>query len=396
MSKVGADRVLVILSFSLFCCMMGVGVISPILPLYAVRLGASGTLLGLVFSAFSISRMGGTLLSGSMADRFDRKKLIMFGLSVYIISSMAYLFVSSAWHMVAIRFFNGMGSAFVVPVAMSIGSDIVDSGEEGRFFGSLQMALFAGIGAGPLLSGLLTDWIGWKAPFMVMTAMTIVALVGISMWLPSFVPERSRSGRGELSAYLGLLADGILLRVYAFQFSTALGRGAMLMFIPLLATEMGLSFMEIGAILSMVSISTALFQKNSGNWADRYPKNRLVLLGCFASAVTLFSLPKLSTFPLLLLGGMGFGVGAGLGSPAAASIASIRGRSFGSGRTMGLYNISFGLGMIAGPLVAGYLRDMDILSSPFVPIGFVVLSVGTLFIGDGRFRPTEGCPCVKN
>lgn len=395
--KVHSGRILGILSFSLFCCMMGVGVISPVLPLYAVKLGASGTLLGLIFSAFSISRMGCTLFSGSLADRVNRKVLMIFGLSVYTVSSLAYLFVDSAWHMVAIRFFNGMGSAFVVPVAMSIGSDVAEPGEEGHFFGSLQMALFAGIGAGPLVSGLLTDWMGVQAPFLVMTAMTLIALMGIVLWLPpSFASGiQSESSEGEGSAYRFLLSDGILLRVYAFQFATALGRGAMLMFVPLLATDMGLSFMEIGAVLSAVSISTALCQKTSGDMADRYPKNRLVLIGGAVSAITMFILPSLGTFPLLFAGGVAFGLGSGMGSPSAASIASIRGKGFGSGRTMGLYNIAFGLGMIAGPLVAGYLRDLNVISSPFVPIGAVVLCATYLFLKDSEFVCIEGRSCSE-
>lgn len=82
-----------------------------------------------------------------------------------------------------------------------------------------------------------------------------------------------------------------------------------------------------------------------------------------------------------------------MGSPSAASMASIRGKGFGSGRTMGLYNISFGLGMILGPLLAGYLRDMAVLSSPFVPIGCVLLAVTYLFLRDSEFVSLEIKPC---
>lgn len=380
------NHVLLVLSFSLFCCMMGVGVISPILPLYAVKMGASGTLLGLVFGAFSMSRLFCSLVSGSMADRLERKTLILFGLSIYTISSLAYLFVESAWHLVAIRFFNGLGSAFVVPVAMSIGSDVSEEGEEGAFFGSLQMALFAGIGAGPLLSGLLTDWLGLQAPFLVMTAMTLVALAGIALWLPKGLPVSSSGTGGDLSVYSALLKDPVLRRVYAYRFSTALGRGSMLMFLPLIATELNLSFVKIGIILSTVSIATSLFQKYTGSLADRFPKNRLVLVAGVLSSVTLFSMPLLRTFPALLLGALAFGIGTATGAPSITSLAAIRGRDFGTGRAMGVFNISFGLGMMSGPILAGYIRDAGILSSPFVPIGIVLLTASSFFILDRPFR----------
>lgn len=60
---------------------------------------------------------------------------------------------------------------------------------------------------------------------------------------------------------------------------------------------------------------------------------------------------------------------------------------------MGLYNISFGLGMILGPLLAGYLRDMNVLSSPFVPIGCALLAVTFLFLKDSEFVSLEVKAC---
>ena len=389
------DRyVLFVLSFSLFCCMLGVGVISPILPVYAVKLGASGTLLGLILSSFSMSRLSCSLLSGSLADRQERKKLIMFGLSIYTLSSLAYLFVETSWHIVAIRFFNGMGSAFVVPVAMSIGSDIAENGKEGKFFGTLQMALFSGIGVGPLLSGLLSKWLGWNAPFLVMTFLTLAALIGIALCLPPGLPVSKSEKAGDEGSYLPLTKDPVLLRVYLFRFSTALGRGSMLMFVPLLSTEIGLSLLQIGAILSTVSLSTALFQVYTGKMADRIPKNRMILFGGIASACSLFMMPFMRSFPSLLIGGLAFGIGTAVGAPSITAIAAIRGKEYGTGRTMGLFNISFGLGMMCGPLLAGYVRDAGILSSPFVPIGVILTCTSLLFAFEKHFRSIESVACA--
>ncbi|PIE54063.1 MAG: MFS transporter [Dethiosulfovibrio peptidovorans] len=394
------DRyILLVLSFSLFCCMLGVGVISPILPLYAVQLGAGGGLLGLVLGIFSLSRLGCSLVAGGLADRLERKYLILFGLSVYTLSSVAYLAVTSVWHMVAIRFFNGMGSAFVIPVAMSIGSDVSKKGGEGKFFGFLQMALFAGIGTGPLISGLMADWLGLQAPFLVMTSLTLMALVGVAWGLPTGLPVSSSSHVGSMKVYRALLRDPVLCRVYVYQFSSALGRGSMLMFLPLIASEAHLTFFKIGVVLSIVSLTTGFLQRFTGLLADRMPKNRLVWVGGTITSGILFMMPAFRSFPSLLLGALIFGLGAATSSPSIISMAAIRGRVFGTGRTMGMFNIAFGLGMTLGPLLAGYIREVGILSSPFVPIGGILLGCTSLFIFDHPFRGLddlveEGGPCV--
>ena len=75
--------VLLVLSMAMFCAMLGVGVISPILPLFARELGASGFLLGLIFGSFSFSRSVGMFISGELAEHVDRKILLLAGLSVY-------------------------------------------------------------------------------------------------------------------------------------------------------------------------------------------------------------------------------------------------------------------------------------------------------------------------
>ena len=75
------------LSLALFCAMLGVGVISPILPIYASKLGASGILMGLILGTFHFARTVVKILSSELAERFDRKSLLSAGLLVYSLAS---------------------------------------------------------------------------------------------------------------------------------------------------------------------------------------------------------------------------------------------------------------------------------------------------------------------
>lgn len=158
-------RILIVLSLAMFCAMLGIGIISPVLPLYAKNLGASGFALGMIIGSFSLSRTGGMIVSGELAEHMDRKWLLLGGLAFYAAASVAYTFAYSTASLILIRMGHGLGSAMVVPITMAIATDIAPEGEEGLFFGSLQGALFLGVGCGPLLSGLLAEHLGLMAPF---------------------------------------------------------------------------------------------------------------------------------------------------------------------------------------------------------------------------------------
>ena len=104
---------LFVLSISMFCAMLGIGIIAPVLPLYAKKLGAGGVALGIIIGSFSFSRSGGMVISGELADRMNRKILLLFGLTFYAAASIAYLCLS--WGC-PIRIGHGFGSPWLFPL----------------------------------------------------------------------------------------------------------------------------------------------------------------------------------------------------------------------------------------------------------------------------------------
>lgn len=380
--------VLAVLSLCMFTAMLGVGVISPILPLYASMLGASGVVLGAVFSAFSLARIGGLFLSGDLSDRYDRKRLLCAGLAIYAVSSLLYPRAASASLLIGIRFFHGLGSALVVPVAMAIGAELSGSGSEGSVMGSLQGALFVGIGIGPLISGVLTDRFGMAAPFIVMTLLTGGALVLVYAVVPTGLkPIRAQAedSRRGISVFLQLCRDDVLRWVFFYQFLSAVCRGSMLMMLPMLASGLSLSFSKIGVVVSLNSLATGFLQGYTGRVADKLPRNFLVAAGGIASSCTLFLIPFFGTFEALAAGSVLFGVGHALASPALASMAAMKGKVYGTGHTMGFYDICFTFGMMTGPLFSG-MASFSSLSGPFPYLSAIIFIASVPFLSTKRFR----------
>jgi len=102
-------KVFPILALSVFSSMLGVGIISPLLPLYAENLGATGIWLGIIFSGFSISRAILMPIIGRLSDRSGRKSLLCIGLLIYFIISLGYIWASNVPQLILVRLIQYMG-----------------------------------------------------------------------------------------------------------------------------------------------------------------------------------------------------------------------------------------------------------------------------------------------
>jgi len=80
------------LFFSIFAAVTGIGIVVPLLPVYAHDLGASGLYIALIFGGFSISRTIFLPMFGRWSDKKGRKPFLTVGLFFYFIISLAFIF----------------------------------------------------------------------------------------------------------------------------------------------------------------------------------------------------------------------------------------------------------------------------------------------------------------
>jgi len=130
------------LFFSIFGTVTGVGIVVPLLPVYASNLGASGVYIGLIFGAFSISRTFLLPYFGRQSDKKGRKPYIIIGLFAYTVVSLAFILSNSVESLIAIRFLQGIASAMIMPAVQAYVGDITPSGKEGFTMGLFNMSMF--------------------------------------------------------------------------------------------------------------------------------------------------------------------------------------------------------------------------------------------------------------
>ena len=374
------QRALQALLVSVFVAMLGLGIVGPIMPLYAENLGATFTQIGLLSSAWSIARFIFSAPAGRLSDTVSRKKVIMGGLLAYAIVSLLYVVAWDFNSLLTFRFLHGIGSAATMPVAMAYAAELAPHGQEGKYMGTLNLAMFGGMGLGPLIGGSLTDMFSLEAPFYVMCGMTAFSLVLVLAFLPEAQSNIEKTNKPRPSLRK-VLSNKILLASFVFRAVNALGRGAIMGFLTIFMTTavakggMALSVTAAGWVLSIGQLSNAGLQQPCGKLADRYNKNMLIIVGGLISAIGMALFPFSKTFMHILGARLLFSMGSALMTPALSAIAAIEGREYGIGTTMSVLQSAMSLGMMGGPLLSGILADMFSLT----PIFFV--GSGISFLG---------------
>ncbi len=363
-------RIFLVLFLALFVAMLGVGVIAPTMPLYAKTLGATGLGLGIIYSAFSISRMIVMPMTGKLSDRKGRKIFITTGLLIYTLASLGYIWSESVVQLVWIRFLHGVGSAMVVPIAAAVIGDISPEGEEGVMMGTFNIALFLGFGAGPLLGGIVLDTLGMAEVFYLMGGLSCGAFFLIFFLLPE-KRNHIRKSRRVVSSLRTLWRHRVFRGVLIFRFSNAAVRGSTTAFLPIFASRLAVSPSRIGLLVSLNILLTAVLQHFFGRLADRMNRRFLVVVGSILTAIPLLLTPFAQSFFHLLVLGVCMGIGGAVAFPAALALVTVVGRDHGMGNVMGYFNSAMSFGMIVGPVVAGWVMDLLGLSVVFLFGGLV-------------------------
>ena len=149
--KIPDKKIFGTLFFSIFATVTGVGIVVPLLPVYAHDLEASGFYIALIFGAFSLSRTLCMPYFGRLSDKKGRKYLIVTGLFSYSIISIAFIFSHNVETLIAIRFIHGIASAMTMPVTQAYVGDITPAGSEGSIMGIFNISVFFGLSIGPLI-----------------------------------------------------------------------------------------------------------------------------------------------------------------------------------------------------------------------------------------------------
>jgi MFS family permease len=390
----GDKKIFATLFFSIFATVTGVGIVVPLLPVYAHDLGAGGFLIGLIFGAFSLGRIFCLPYFGRLSDLKGRKPLIVPGLLAYAIISIGFVLFREVNALIILRFFQGIASAMLMPIIQAYIGDITPTGNEGFTMGLFNMSMFFGLSIGPLLGGVIHDRFGLETSFVSMGLLALTGFLLCLFLLPPTRSERNINSEKTPIDWKQLFFDRDIASIFLFRFSHILCIGIVWAFLPLFAKlRFSSSSSAIGMLIMLGVLVSGALHVPMGVLADKLSKKWMVIAGGLIVACAVFSFEWVKGFWGLVWASIFFGIGGGISMPALMAIAVVKGsKSDSMGSVMAILTLAHSLGMLFGSLIGGMMMDVFQLRTAF-PLGAAImaLTVVVFFVSTGSRKRLSNC-----
>jgi MFS family permease len=167
----------------------GDGVLIPAVPRYVQdRLGAGNVAVGLVVGTFSLAAFLLRPWVGGLGDRWGRRPLMVVGASLFAVSVLGYALASSPVVLAVLRLLTGAGEAFFFVGAVTATMDLAPAQRRGEAMSLASLALYVGIGLGPLLSEVAIERYGFGAAWALAAIAALTALI-LALRVPETRPD---------------------------------------------------------------------------------------------------------------------------------------------------------------------------------------------------------------
>ncbi len=203
--------ILAVLIVSLFTVNLDNTIINVALPTLARDLHADMSQLQWMIDAYVLLFAGLLLAAGALGDRFGRRRVMVVGLVVFGLGSLASAFAPSANTLILLRAAMGVGGALIVPSTLSVTSNVFTMEERPKAIGIWTGVAGLGVVAGPVLAGWLLDHFAWGSIFLINVPVVLVSLVGVL----ALVPEGRSPDAARLDLPgIGLSIGGLIALIY--------------------------------------------------------------------------------------------------------------------------------------------------------------------------------------
>ncbi|MFK0522273.1 MFS transporter [Paenibacillus illinoisensis] len=383
---------LFILMLNLFIALLGQGMLIPILPDYLKLFHAGGTVAGFLVAAFGAAQFLFSPLGGQLSDRFGRKKLIMAGMFLSVVSDVIFALSTSLPLLYVARFIGGISLGLMIPSNLAYVADITTHETRAKGMGYFGAAMNLGMVLGPGLGGLIAE-MGIRMPYFCAAGLGLVATL-LTLLLPeTLAPEkRTRSLRNPdgnhfekkvLSSFKVPYFKYLLL-LLVMTFGLMSYETVFALFVE---KKYGFDAATISIIITLGAIIGIVIQVWLLDWfVKRMGEIKLIRLSLIIAPIALMlMLIKVNLAFLLFASALFFAFNSFLRPSVSTLISKNAGDR--QGYASGLNTTYSSLGTIFGPLIAGSLFDSNI-NLPYI-FGAVML-LASLPLTVNVFRSRKG------
>ena len=372
-------KLYVIFSITLIA-VMGVASITPAMPQMAVVLHLNEMQIGLLISAFTLPGIFLAPLAGMYADRRGRKKILVPSLLIFAIAGFAIFFSRNFHIILLLRVLQGVGAASLGSLNVTLIGDFFKGKQRPMAMGYNASVLSLSAATYPLVGGVLAGF-AWYYPFVLpLLAIPVGLFVIFGMEEPEFEVSQN------LKEYFRAISESILKKEVIAIFSLSVLTfiilyGSFLTYLPfLLYQKFNLSSPDIGIVLSLSSITSAIFATQVGKLTNKFGSLVLLKTAFVLYLIVLLLVPNLNNLYLFIVPILIFGSAQALNIPSLQTVLANLAPDNQRGAFMSLNGMVLRLGQTLGPLVIGIGFTISGLKGAYYLGAFVaILGLFVLF-----------------
>jgi predicted MFS family arabinose efflux permease len=276
---------------------------APLGAMIMPALSMSARQFGLVVSAYAFSAGLSGLLTAGFADRFDRKKLLLFFYSGFVIGTLWCGLAASFETLLLARIFTGIFAGVIGSIVLAIAADLFVPQSRGRVMGVIQTAFAASQVLGLPVGLFLANHWGWHAPFLLLAAMG--AAGGLVIVLAMRPVTDHLAARQEHSAFRHLFNTLATRRHWAAFAATALLTTGGYMLMPFgsafTVNNLGIDIASLPSVYLFTGLCTIVTGPLIGRASDAFGKMPVFYLGSALTIIMVTIYTHLSNVPLPLV-----------------------------------------------------------------------------------------------
>ena len=375
-----------VVTVATFVVMLGYGILSPVLPLYARSFHVGYDAVGLLVSAFAFTRLLFDLVAGPLVNRFGERAIVTVGATIVGVSSGAAALAPTFPLLVVFRAAGGAGSSIFFAALMSYLLQTAPKAVLGRVMAVFYGAFNVGIIVGNPLGGVIAHFFGLSSPLWFYAGACFVAA---AMYVRSVRdPERPaeagrRPGLRQLAwsrSFVAVLAaNGAYFWFVAAVISTL---------VPLFGHDVvGLSQVGVGLALAALSVAEFAVLFQAGSLVDRLGRKAVLLPGLLGITVLTVATGFTTTVVLFVVAMFLLGAASGYGGvPQPVMLADVVPPEL-QPAAIGVYRFVGDIGFVAGPLLAGAMARGFGFRAAFAVSALPCLATAALLLTIPDTRP---------
>lgn len=341
------------------------GIVFPLVPLLAQRLGATPSLIGLLVGAFNLLPVFLSVPAGGLTDVFGVKRMFVLGVLCNVANGFLLIVARDLPVIILAQFIGGLGFQLHVVSSQSYVSRLPTAVQREKGFSVITFVAALGQTVGPAVGGSIAGRFGYGAAFAAALLLSTAGLVILGLREAPSAASPRYSLRHNLKQARALLTEPRMRAVLLFASAAIFAVSLRMSFLPVLLRSRGLSETLLGLLIGLLAGTSTLVRPFVGNLLAALGRKPLLAVAAITVVLGAGTVPLLSSVLPLALAVSVFGIGFGLTQPLSMVMVADLAEPEHAGVAIGVRFTAITLATMLGPVLFGFVVEGFGLSAAF-------------------------------